>query len=215
MDTRALSENKLALIAYVHRLSNLFDYVIFKGPRKDLTPLRTNNSVEVRILKWVTREYVHVDRTACPWLIKRFIDSKAEFMFVPAEEISEVVKREKAIPYDAPGVELGHKRQKCSFDAFIKKYNIKDPAVLRLAEIVRAADTDRPEDLEAPGLDAVMTGISIAAEDDQEAIEKARPVYDALYTFCKLRLLREKHQTEIEQMNLKERRQFLRKKLQE
>lgn len=90
-------------------------------------------------MKWVTWEYVHVDRTACPWLINRFIDPKAQFMFVPAEKIPEPVKKENAIPYDAPGVELGHHGQKCSFDALIKKYNVKDPAVLRFAEIVRAA----------------------------------------------------------------------------
>lgn len=169
----------------------------------------------VKILRWVTREYVHVDRTACPWLIKRFIDPKAEFIFVPAEKVTQVVKKEKAIPYDAPDVELGHHGDKCSFDAFVEKYKIKDPAVLELARIVRAADTDKPEAPEAAGLDAVMTGISIVAKDDHEAIEKTRPVYDAFYTFCKLKLLRQKCMTEIEKMSRKERREFLRKKLSE
>jgi hypothetical protein len=165
-------------------------------------------------MKWVTREYVHVDRTACPWLIRRFIDPRAEFIFVPVEKIEEVVEKENAIPYDAPGVELGHHGDKCSFDAIIEKYMIRDPAVLEVAKIVRGADTDNPEMApEAPGLDAVMTGISVVAEDDHEAIEKARLVYDAFYTFCKLKLVREKHKAELEKMDRKERREFLRKKL--
>jgi hypothetical protein len=165
-------------------------------------------------LKWVTREYVHVDRTACPWLIKRFIDQKAEFIFVPVEKIDEVVKKERAIPYDAPGVELGHHGDKCSFDAVVEKYKVKDPAVLEVAKIVRAADTDEAEAApEAAGLDAVMTGLSIVAKDDHEAIEKARPVYDAFYTNCKLRLLREKHKTQLEKMDRKQRREFLRREL--
>jgi len=164
-------------------------------------------------VKWVTREYVHVDRTACPWLIKRFIDSKAEFIFVPVDKIEKVVKKEKAIPYDAPGVELGHHRDKCSFDAIVEKYQIKDPVVLEVAKIVRSADTDTPDAPEAAGLDAVMTGISMAAKDDHEAIAKAAPVYDAFYTFCKLKLIRKKCKSEIEKMDQKQRREFLRKKL--
>lgn len=157
---------------------------------------------------------MHVDRTACPWLIKKFIDSKAEFIFVPVEKIEEVVKKEKAIPYDAPGVELGHHGDKCSFDAVIEKYKVADPAVLEVAKIVRAADTGKPEAApEAAGLDAVMTGISIVAKDDHEAIGKAGPVYDAFYTNCRLRLLREKYKAEIEKMDRKERIHFLRKKL--
>jgi len=168
------------------------------------------------MVKWVTRQYVHVDRTACPWLIKRFVDPKAEFIFVPVEKIEEVVKKEKAIPYDAPSVELGHHGEKCSFDAVVEKYKIKDPAVLEVAKIVRAADTDKAEAApEAAGLDAVMTGISIVVRDDHEAIEKARPVYDAFYTFCKLKLIREKFKAEIEKMDRKDRREFLRKKLME
>jgi hypothetical protein len=164
-------------------------------------------------MKWVTREYVHVDRTACPWLIKKFIDPKAEFLFVPVERIEEVVKKKNAISYDAPDVELGHHGDKCSFDAIVEKYKIKDPALLQLADIVRAADTDKPAAPEGVGLDAAMTGISMLAKDDHEAIEKARPVYDAFYTYCKLRLLREKYKTEIENMDRKKRREFLKKKL--
>jgi hypothetical protein len=164
-------------------------------------------------VKWVTREHVHVDRTACPWLIKKFIDPNAQFIFVSVEKVQEVVQKEKAIPYDAPDVELGHHGDKCSFDAFVQKYKISDPAVLELARIVRAADTDKPEALEGAGLDAVMTGISMVAKDDHEAIEKARPVYDAFYISCKLKLLREKYKTQMEKIDRKERREFLRKKL--
>ncbi len=163
-------------------------------------------------MKWVTRLYVHVDRTACPWLIKRFVDPKAEFLFVPVEKIEETVKKETAIPYDAPGVELGHHGDKCSFDAIVEKYKIKDPAVLELAKIVRAADTDTVEAApEAAGLEAVMTGLGIVSKDDHETIAKASPVYDAFYTNCKLRLIREKHKTEIEKMDRKQRREFLKK----
>ncbi len=165
-------------------------------------------------MKWVTRQYVHVDRTACPWLIKRFVDQKAEFLFVPVEKIEETVKKEKAIPYDAPGVELRHHGDKCSFDAVVEKYKIKDPAVLEVAKIVRAADTDKMEMApEASGLEAVMTGFGIVSKDDYETIAKASPVYDAFYTNCKLKLIREKFKAEIEKLDRKERREFLKKKL--
>ena len=167
-------------------------------------------------MKWVTRLYVHVDRTACPWLIKRFVDPKAEFIFVPVEKIEEVVKKEKAIPYDAPNIELTHHGEKCSFDAIIEKYKINDPAVLELAKIVRAADTDTMEAApEAAGLEAIMSGLGAVSKDDHETIGKAGPVYDALYTNCKLKLVREKHKTEIEKMDRKKRREFLIKQLME
>lgn len=167
-------------------------------------------------MKWVTRQHVHVDRTACPWLIKKFVDPKAEFIFVPVEKIEETAKKEKAIPYDAPGVELGHRGDRCSFDAIVEKYKIKDPAVLELAKIVRAADTDRMEAVpEATGLEAVMTGLGIVSKDDHETIAKASPVYDAFYTNCKLKLIRKKYKTEIEKLERKDRREFLKKKLME
>ena len=167
-------------------------------------------------MKWVTREHVHVDRTAIPWMVKRFIDPRAEFLFVPVEKIDEVVKKEKAIPYDAPGVELGHKGEKCSFDAIIEKYNLTDPALLEVAKIVRGADTDTPEIApEAAGLDSIMTGISIIAKDDHEAIKNAAPVYEALYNVCRLNLIRQKHKDELEKMDKKQRREFLRKKMKE
>ena len=167
-------------------------------------------------MKWITRQYVHVDRTACPWLIKKFVDPKAEFIFVPVEKIEETVKKEKAIPYDAPGVELGHHGDKCSFDAIVENYKVTDQAVLELAKIVRAADTDKMEAApEAAGLEAVMTGFGIASKDDYETIAKASPVYDALYTNCKLKLIRERYKTEIEKMDRTQRREFLKKKLKE
>jgi len=167
-------------------------------------------------MKWVTRQYVHVDRTACPWLIKKVVDPKAEFIFVPVEKIEETAKREKAIPYDAPGVELGHHGGKCSFDAIVVKYKIKDPAVLELAKIVRAADTDKMELApEAAGLEAIMTGFGITSKDDYETIAKASPVYDAFYTNCKLKLIREKYKAEIEKLDRRERREFLKRKLTE
>jgi hypothetical protein len=174
---------------------------------------------EIRVvnkMKWVTRQHVHVDRTACPWLIKRFVDPNAEFIFVPTEKIEEIVKKDSAIPYDAPNAELGHHGEKCSFDAVIEKYGIDDPAVLELARIVRAADTDRLTTIpEASGLEAIMTGIGVAARDDFEAIEKARIVYDALYNNCKLRIIRNQYQTEIEKLDSPERREFFKKKLAE
>jgi hypothetical protein len=165
-------------------------------------------------MKWVTRQYVHVDRTACPWLIRRFVDPKAEFIFVPVDKIEEAVKKEKAIPYDAANIELTHHGEKCSFDAIIEKYKISDPAVLELAKIVRAADTDKMATVpEAAGLEAIMTGIGMIAKDDHEAIEIARPVYEALYTNSKLKLIRDKHKDEIEKMDRTKRREFLKKKL--
>lgn len=168
------------------------------------------------MMKWVTREYVHVDRTACPWLIKKFIDPKAEFIFVPVEKVQEVAKKENAIPYDAQGVELGHHGEKCSFDAIIEKYNIKDPVVLEVAKIVRAADTGKMETApEATGLEAVMSGISIVAKDDHEAIAKTSIVYDALYTQSKMELIEEEFKAEIEKMDRRQRREFLRRKLME
>jgi len=165
-------------------------------------------------MKWVTRLYVHVDRTACPWLIKKFVDPKAEFLFVPPEQIPDVAKKENAIPYDAQSIELTHHGDKCSFDAIIEKYKITDPAVLELAKIVRAADTDKMEMApEASGMEAIMTGFGIVSRDDYETIAKASPVYDALYTNCKLKLIREKYKTEIEKLERKDRREFLKKKL--
>jgi hypothetical protein len=167
-------------------------------------------------MKWVTRQYVHVDRTACPWLIKRFVDPNAEFIFVSPEKIGEIVEKESAIPYDTPNAELGHHGEKFSFDAIVEKYGIGDAAVLEVAKIVRAADTDKRSTVtESSGLEAIMTGIGIMAKDDYEAIEKARIAYDALYTNCKLKIIRTLYKAEIEGLERPERRDFLKKKLTE
>jgi len=167
-------------------------------------------------VKWVTREYVHVDRTACPWLIKKFIDSKAEFIFVPVEKIGEVVKTNGAIPFDAPGVKLGHRDGKCSFETIIEEYSLEDPVLHELAKIVHSADTsDRGLAPEGIGLDALMTGARFNARDDFEAVEKAEYVYEALYSYCKFKLLREKYKSELEKMDKKQQNEFLRRKMQE
>src|SRR5262245_30636189 len=113
-------------------------------------------------MKWVTRERARVDRIACPWLISRFIDSKPDFLFVPAPKVLETAKRENAIPYDIPNVELGHHGAECSFDAFIERFELDDPALLKLALIVRGADTDdRGITPESAGLYAAATGFQV------------------------------------------------------
>ena len=167
-------------------------------------------------MKWVTREYVHVDRTACPWLIKKFIDPEAEFIFAPTEKIEEIVKTQGAIPFDAPGVKLGHRDGKCSFETIIEEYKLEDPALHELAKIVHSADTrDTGLAPEGIGLNAIMTGARFNVRDDFEAVEKAAYVYDALYSYCKYKLLREKYKEKLEGMNRKQQREFLRKKMQE
>ncbi len=140
-------------------------------------------------MKWVTREKARVDRIACPWLITRFIDKEATFLFVPASDVLAVAKREEAIPYDVPGVELGHHGDQCSFDAFLDKYKLTDPALLELALIVRGADTEaRGLTPESAGLYAVATGFQTMARDDFDNMKKQFPVYDALYDYCRARL---------------------------
>jgi len=169
-----------------------------------------------KIMKWVTREYVHVDRTACPWLIKKFIDPQAEFIFAPTEKIEGVVKTQGAIPFDAPGVKLGHRDGKCSFETIIEEYNLKDSALHELAKIVHSADTsDKELAPEGIGLDVIMTGARFNAKDDFEAVEKAKYVYDALYSYCTFELLREKYKNELEKMDRKRQKEFLRRKMQE
>jgi hypothetical protein len=139
-------------------------------------------------MKWVTRSHVHVDRVACPWLISRFIDSAAEFLFVPKSQIAQVVEETGAIPFDAPGVELGHHDSKCSFETIIEKYGLSDPALLRLAGIVHAADieADLHTDEMGPGLEAIAVGYSLRFPDDLENLERQFDVYDALYAWCRL-----------------------------
>jgi hypothetical protein len=140
-------------------------------------------------MKWVTREKARVDRIACPWLITRFIDKESTFLFVPARDVLAVAKREDAIPYDVPDVELGHHGDQCSFDAFLDKYELKEPALLELALIVRGADTEaRGLTPESAGLYAVATGFQAIARDDFDNMKKQFPVYDALYDYCRARL---------------------------
>jgi hypothetical protein len=137
-------------------------------------------------MKWVTRERPKIDRLACPWLIKRFIDEHAEILYVPANQVRRVAQEINAIPFDIPDVELGHEGERCSFDAFLKKHAITDPALHHLAQIVRAADTDRLDDSrEAPGLLAITLGLNANIQDDQRLLETALPLYDALYTWCR------------------------------
>jgi hypothetical protein len=139
-------------------------------------------------MKWVTRSHVHVDRVACPWLILRFVDNEAEFLFVPANQIKKVASDAGAIPFDAPEVELGHHEGRCSFEAFILKYDLKDPALQRMAKIVHAADVkqDIDKDPIALGLEAIAQGYSLRYPDDEENLAHQFEVYDALYAWCKL-----------------------------
>jgi len=141
-------------------------------------------------MKWVTRSHVHVDRVACPWLITRFVDSEAEFLFVPKGEIERVVKETGAIPFDAPGVELGHHDGRCSFESILLKYDLKEPGLLRLGEIVHAADVaaDIDKDPIARGLEAIASGYSLRYPEDLENIEHQFEVYDALYAWCRLQV---------------------------
>lgn len=167
-------------------------------------------------MKWVTREYVHVDRTACPWLIKKFIDPKAEFIYTPTEKIEEIAKKQGAIAFDAPGVKLGHRDGKCSFETIIEEYSLTDPVLHELAKIIHSADTsDKTSAPEGQGLDAIMTGARFNAKDDFDAVEKAAYVYDALYSYCKFKLLREKYKSELEKMDRKQQSEFLKRKMQE
>jgi protein-tyrosine-phosphatase len=137
-------------------------------------------------MKWITRERARVDRIACPWLISRFIDPKPEFLFVPAAQVLDVAKREQAVPYDIPNVDLGHHGPECSFDAFVERYQLADPALGQLARIVRGADTDdRGLTPESAGLYAAATGFQATSRDDFENMARQFPLYDALYAYCR------------------------------
>jgi hypothetical protein len=139
-------------------------------------------------MKWITRERVKVDRVACPWLIRKFIDPGAEFLFVPAERVLEAAQRESAIPFDVPGVEFGHHGKECSFDALVKKHGLaRDPAIVLLAKIVNGADTDNTlwNQSESAGLNAVAEGFRhLGYANDHEIIAAEAIVYDALYAYC-------------------------------
>ncbi len=139
-------------------------------------------------MKWITRAHVKVDRVACPWLIRHFIDPDAEFLFVPPDQLTASARREGATPFDAPGVELGHHEGRCSFEAILTRYSLDDPALTLLGQIVHGADVaddlyGRPE---APGLRAVAEGFRhLGLRDDHAVLEREFIVYDALYAYCR------------------------------
>jgi hypothetical protein len=139
-------------------------------------------------MKWITRVHVKVDRVACPWLIKKFVDPQAEFLFAPAEAVMQIAEREGAIPYDVKDVELGHHGKECSFEAILKKYNLtSDPALTLLGKIVNGADTDNTlwHQSEGPGLKAIAEGFRrLGFKDDHEINASEWIVYDALYAYC-------------------------------
>jgi hypothetical protein len=140
-------------------------------------------------MKWITREHVKVDRVACPWLIKKFVDPEAIFLFVPAGQVMEVAEREGATPYDVKDVELGHHGQECSFEAILKRYGLaSDPALVLLGKIVNGADTDNAlwHQPEGPGLEAIAEGFAhLGFKDDHEQNAAEWIVYDALYAYCR------------------------------
>ncbi len=143
---------------------------------------------------WVTRSHVHVDRVACPWLITRFVDSEADFLFVPASQIEKVVKETGAIPFDAAGVELGHAEGRCSFESIILKYGLKEPGLLRLAKIVHAADVseDIDKDPIGRGLEALASGFSLRFPEDNDNLAHQLDMYDALYAWCRMDVAKNK-----------------------
>ncbi len=143
-------------------------------------------------MKWITRSHVHVDRAACPWLITRFVDSDAEFLFVPKNQIEKTARETGAIPFDAPGVELGHHDGRCSFESILLKYELKEPGLLRLAKIVHSADVseDLDKDPIARGLEAIASGFSLRFPDDLENVEGQFDLYDALYAWCRMDVLK-------------------------
>jgi hypothetical protein len=142
-------------------------------------------------MKWVTRANANVDRVACPWLIKRFVDPHAEFLFVPGDQVMATAQRERAIPYDVPNVELGHVDGRCSFESIILKYQLTDAALNELARIVHGADVSEDIDItpQSAGLSAIARGFALLhGEADHEKIRLEGPMYDALYTWCQSRV---------------------------
>jgi hypothetical protein len=149
--------------------------------------LLTRKRAQVIESKWVTREHPKIDRIACPWLIRRFINPLAQFIYVPPGEVLAVAEAKKATPYDIKGAEFGHVGDRCSFDAIVRIFDIHDPALDRLATIVRGADTSR-SDLapQCDGLLAISYGLSANCPDDHEMLEHGMVIYDALYKWCRL-----------------------------
>lgn len=143
-------------------------------------------------MKWVTRAHVHVDRVACPWLIRRFVDNQAEFLFVAASEVNGTAEATGATPFDVPDAELGHQEGRCSFESILHRYELKDAGLQRLAKAVHAADisTDLHSDELGPGLEAIATGFSLLFPDDGANLEHQFLLYDALYAWCRLQTAR-------------------------
>lgn len=137
-------------------------------------------------MKWITRERPKIDRIACPWLIARFIDADAEFLYIPSDQVFQIAQETGAIPYDIPGAELSHVGDLCSFDAFLNRYGLDDPALHQLASIVRGADTSRLDMTpESAGLFAISLGLSDMYSDDHDMLKQGLVVYDALFTWCR------------------------------
>ena len=137
-------------------------------------------------MKWITRERPKIDRIACPWLIKHFVDAEAEFVYVPKDRVFEVGRQIGAIPYDIPGAEYSHYEEECTFDYIVRKHNISDPAIIQIANIVRGADTDRFELApQSAGLWAISAGLSYLYKNDEELLAIGMKLYDALYSWAK------------------------------
>jgi hypothetical protein len=142
-------------------------------------------------MKWITREHPRVDRVACPWLVERFVDTQAEFIYVPADQVASEAQRRGATPYDVQDVELGHKGPECSFDAFVHKYGLAtDPAMVYMAKVIRGADTaDKTVTPESQGIEAILDGLrQLHYPDDQKQRQASRPVLDALYAYCQTKV---------------------------
>ena len=171
---------------------------------------------------WVTRDYVHIDRLASPWLIKRFVDKQAQFIFLPRDEIADFAEKTGAIPFDTAGlgVELDHHtcndEKHCTFDAIIEKYKLEsDEALQNVRKLVRAADTGGIEEEPlAWALEVIAVGIPVIVDSDHEALEKEFPVYDAVYAYFQQQIIREKFKGEIERLKSRgERQSFIKEKL--
>ena len=164
-------------------------------------------------MKWITRERPKIDRIACPWLIRRFIDKEAEFIFVPPDKVKAKAKELDAIPFDIPGVEFTHYNDQCTFDYIVEKYKVKDTAVQTMALIVRGADTDRHDiAVQSSGLWAISAGLSYNITDDYQLLEKGMMLYDALYSWAKHLQLEKHTQNPIEHLLLDVYQKFLKEK---
>ncbi len=142
-------------------------------------------------MRWITREHPRVDRVACPWLIQKFVDREAEFLYVPAEQVTVEAEKRRAIAYDVTGVELGHHGAECSFDAFVGKYDLgKDPALTYMARVIRGADTaDKTVTPESQGVEALLDGVrELHHPDDQAQRLASIPILDALYAYCRAKV---------------------------